>query len=614
VVPQLGELLRDKLQNPGKGGNQRQAREWLSQCGLDEDTIAYITLKVLLSNIGKNISATAHSGNIEKCLWTEIEVRKLQEQAPSYLWAIVENLKGGEQMHSGAIKQNIFLNAKRRIGITDSETPRYLKIRVGLFLLRLVDSLGIFELRTIKDQGNRKKKKTVVVPTEALIEYLQRGHDEAEVLAPIRLPMVLPPLAWTPETDGHDGGYLTVRSSLVHHVGPNAIYDPGPDGFPPELLEAVNRIQNQEWRINKGILLVLESLQKAQSGLGGLPELPELPEAEWATGTPEENRLAFRRMAEENPDALRDFKEKRRETHHVRLRESGKLIALRMQLKIARMYKDYKRVYFPHFLCSRGRVYPSVLFLNPQGDDRAKALLEFAEGKPLDSVEAVEWWMIHGANAYGYDKVSFGDRVKWVFDHHHEIMECAQNPLENKWWAESSSPFKFLAWCFEYLRRQKDPHGFLTHCPVAMDGTCSGLQHYSALLRDAKGAAAVNLLHSEKPKDIYQDVADIANRKLKELSESDAVIPATGRRPEAPVRRFARVWLGKITRDVAKPGTMTNPYGVTRRGMSEQLRELQEKGKLDIKTDDVWGANSFMADVLYDAVNEVVVSAEVGKE
>ena len=42
----------------------------------------------------------------------------------------------------------------------------------------------------------------------------------------------------------------------------------------------------------------------------------------------------------------------------------------------------------------------------------------------------------------------------------------------------------------------------------ALDGTCNGLQHYSAMLRDPVGGAAVNLRPSDTPADIYQTVAD----------------------------------------------------------------------------------------------------------
>jgi len=49
------------------------------------------------------------------------------------------------------------------------------------------------------------------------------------------------------------------------------------------------------------------------------------------------------------------------------------------------------------------------------------------------------------------------------------------------------------------------------------DGSCSGIQHYSAILRDPVGSAAVNLAPDTKPHDIYKDVAEVAKIKLESL-------------------------------------------------------------------------------------------------
>src|SRR3546814_17064020 len=46
----------------------------------------------------------------------------------------------------------------------------------------------------------------------------------------------------------------------------------------------------------------------------------------------------------------------------------------------------------------------------------------------------------------------------------------------------------------------------VSRIPVALDGSCSGLQHFSAMLRDEEGGAAVNLLPAERPQDVYKGV------------------------------------------------------------------------------------------------------------
>ena len=39
-----------------------------------------------------------------------------------------------------------------------------------------------------------------------------------------------------------------------------------------------------------------------------------------------------------------------------------------------------------------------------------------------------------------------------------------------------------------------------------MDGSCNGLQNFSAMLRDEVGGKAVNLIPSDKPQDVYMEV------------------------------------------------------------------------------------------------------------
>ena len=55
------------------------------------------------------------------------------------------------------------------------------------------------------------------------------------------------------------------------------------------------------------------------------------------------------------------------------------------------------------------------MFLNPQGIEYSRALLEFAKGERMsNNVDSARWLAIHGANQYGEDKCSLDDRVEWV--------------------------------------------------------------------------------------------------------------------------------------------------------------------------------------------------------
>ena len=48
--------------------------------------------------------------------------------------------------------------------------------------------------------------------------------------------------------------------------------------------------------------------------------------------------------------------------------------------------------------------------------------LEFAEGKAIENETAACWFLINGANLWGYDKVSLQERVDWA-EKHKEFIE-----------------------------------------------------------------------------------------------------------------------------------------------------------------------------------------------
>ncbi len=62
------------------------------------------------------------------------------------------------------------------------------------------------------------------------------------------------------------------------------------------------------------------------------------------------------------------------------------------------------------------------------GDDAARSLFMFDEGKPLGK-DGLRWLKIHLANVYGKDKLSLANRVKFVDDNMHHIRSTVANPL-----------------------------------------------------------------------------------------------------------------------------------------------------------------------------------------
>ena len=112
----------------------------------------------------------------------------------------------------------------------------------------------------------------------------------------------------------------------------------------------------------------------------------------------------------------------------------------------------------------------------------------------------------------------------------------------------------------------------MTTLPVAVDATCSGLQHYSAMTRDRQGAESVNLCALQERRDIYGEVAERTRAKFEEMAKGEG---------EEADMALAALDFG-ITRSICKRPTMIQPYSGTLRACDEYtddfVREAIEKG------------------------------------
>jgi DNA-directed RNA polymerase len=101
---------------------------------------------------------------------------------------------------------------------------------------------------------------------------------------------------------------------------------------------------------------------------------------------------------------------------------------------------------------------------------------------------------------------------------------------------------------------------------VAMDGSCNGLQHFSAMFRDEIGGRAVNLTNNDRPRDVYTEVAN---------NVGDELVTLTG-------DEWALKWLQSnlVNRKLCKRPTMTFGYGAKKWGFRDQLL-AELKGRED---------------------------------
>jgi DNA-directed RNA polymerase len=300
-------------------------------------------------------------------------------------------------------------------------------------------------------------------------------------------------------------------------------------------------------------------------------------------------------MTDDQVHRFKEWRVKAASKHSENAMYGSKRASLMSQLSMAEELTELDRFWFPHSVDFRGRLYSIVPELNPQADDFGKSMLEFAEGKPLGEFGAF-WLAVHIANLFGVDKVSFEDRVRWVEENTNAILDSAMAPLDGgRFWCTADKPWCALAACMEWLGFQRDGADYISHLPVAMDGSCSGLQHFSAMLLDSSGAQAVNLTDNDKPADIYTQVQERTEELLLEAQDN-----------------VSYAWRGKVTRKIVKRPCMTFAYSVTSRGIRDQILDELRKATGEsgyLSGFDNWEAAMYLAPIVEQAIRDTVERA-----
>lgn len=560
----------------------------------DNNTLAFITARFCINLLSCKNSLQNSAIKLADEVKFHLEFVELSKAKPGLVKAYDKAFsKRATSVH---VRKRATKAAIERAAIPVYEWESDIKLQIGSLLISgFIETSGFLK---IIEQPHKKGKIKVLVATPAVVDWLQDAHNKCELLSPLNLPMVAPPRPWT---SLFGGGYLSARGGrvlkLVRTRSKEAVKVLDKADL-SKVFKAVNALQDTPWHINPFIHQVLKDIWDMGGDIAGVPPLEtdiNLPPKAWS------NDDEYQAYKEEHPEEFLDWKHKTAKAWEEWHSTTSKRAAVRFKLYVADKFQDYERIYMPWTLDWRGRMYPVPQYVNPQGDDLGKALLEFAEGKRLGE-RGVYWLAIHGANCFGVDKVSFQERVKWVKDHEAEIQDSATNPLDGyRFWVDADDPFKFLAFCKEWLGVLEQGEDFESRIPVALDGSSNGLQHFSALLRDERGGQAVCLVPADKPSDIYQEVADVANAIIEEDCKEG--------------NELAQVWRGKITRKLTKRNTMTTPYGVSSYGRVEQLIEELKKAKspilAGIDSRLYFPACRYLAEVNGRAIEQVVTASKL---
>uniref|UniRef100_A0A8P4KTD6 DNA-directed RNA polymerase n=1 Tax=Dicentrarchus labrax TaxID=13489 RepID=A0A8P4KTD6_DICLA len=395
------------------------------------------------------------------------------------------------------------------------------------------------------------------------------------------IPMLCPPVPWC---SVKFGAYLLTPTKLMRAMEGATQHEKlleKSQNIQP-VLDSLNQLGNCPWKINKPVLDIIISIfnDRGCDKLDIPPPLSEAPKVTYSFD-PTHTSADKVRLRKEMIEA----KKKTTEMHSMRMDALYKL-------SIANHLRD-EIFWFPHNMDFRGRTYPCPPYLNHLGSDVTRAILQFAEGKPLGP-KGLDWLKIHLVNLTGLKKnSSLQGRLEYATTIMEDILDSADNPLHGgKWWMDVDEPWQALACCMEIANavRSPDPTQFISHFPVHQDGSCNGLQHYAALGRDVIGATSVNLVPCELPQDVYSVVA----QQVEELRALDAKKNV----------KIAKILEGFINRKVVKQTVMTVVYGVTRYGgrlqIAKRLKEIDVFPK-----EHVWSASNYLVHLVFSGLKEM---------
>lgn len=596
IVKRLDELIGEA--KTGAAGRKTALAKYFKGCGLTHEEIAFLALRSCFhilplyksSSYQANLPTDATiSRQIGLRLVDEMFLRSVKNDHPQLMkkWNAECEERSLDRDRARKFIRRQLRNLEiewKFIDETGLEWDEAVQLKVGRLILEVItETTSICYVKTVR--LNKKQHKKYVYVTPEFEEYMEKCKELLVGRCQMFLPMVVPPTPWSIEDGLYGGGYKTdhVRRYPMVKRASEGWLDQIVDNDPEVLVNSLNAIQETPWRVNRTVLEALEHVYGLDRELAGLPNSSrqELPPA------PEEFSKDYRRICYE--------------IHEKNRKQLTQRLFATQVIWLATKFSEYERFYFPHDLDSRGRAYPKPAFLNPQGPDYVKGLLEFADGKPLGTEDAAAWLAVHVANSFGEDKLAMDDRIQWTLDHSEMLREIAENPLDDLRWTQADNPFQFLSAAISWKGYLDEGLDYVCHTPIAVDATCSGLQHYSAMLLDSVGGRAVNLMALEERQDVYQDVASVATELVKEDLGTDN-------------NNLAQAWLDfGIDRKVTKRSVMVVPYAATFMACmnytKEGVRERMEKGEALPWAGDETVFMTYGAKKIWEAIGKTVVAA-----
>ena len=377
--------------------------------------------------------------------------------------------------------------------------------QIGITLLDVIRQTGPFFVEYTHREGHRTSRCLGV--TQHMGALIERTVSKFEELFTSYMPTLVHPRMWSVESNLFGGGYwsgsvapygIIKRSTPAdlielekhHKENPHDRIDARTN------VRAMNALQSTPFEINRDVLEAAEYVRDKELDTGDYPALRELPApndpADWA-----------------NEELARQLNRERAHVHAHNNKAFGRRFGF---LKICSLANRYPGpFYLPTKADHRWRMYYVPPYLQPQGQDLARGLIQFHRGEPIASDEAVQSLYLTVAGACGADKGTLEDRLDWVEKHKQELVGYGTNWQQNlDWLWKFDDPWQALRACTELAQFDAIGLGFTSRLISYVDGKCNGLQNFGGLTLDPTTCESVCLSDDPIPADIYTAIRDKA--------------------------------------------------------------------------------------------------------
>jgi DNA-directed RNA polymerase len=671
AVAPVAQNIREWLdQYNGKGrGRKPEALRFLN--AMEPERVAVIGLWAAFSAVASQSDLRSAQIKIGEQITEDIWLSTLETQDPKAFEKIKDiALRNEERKDSRsnavnkmakkqnlpsqeAVEEELGLPAGRKKTPEQTDLRKDVMIKVGMPVLNAVlkDS-GVVE-RVTKDE------RELLALTEKASQRVLQDDTQASVMAPMYEPMVVPPKKWE---SFHTGAYLTEnlnttvklvktfdrehRKLIGKHIA---------EGRMEPCLTALNTIQEVPYMIDSFIKELAKWTHDQNYGL----ILDKLPQKNRMANPKTVRNLTViftdgataslvvdnktRQPLSKATIKYRTIQQKK--TGMANRSITGENMVIQQDFQTADKMEQYEEFFLPSNMDYRGRVY-CIPHFNHQRADHINAMIIFARGKPVGQ-QGGYWLAVHCANVGDFGKVSkksFQDRINWVWQNAAMIRRIARNPYETvEEWAEADKPFQFVQACREMDGFWTHGGAWISHVPVALDGSNSGLQHYSAALRSREEGRRVCLTDETEPADVYQEVADeVAKEVEQDVQKSQETLTAefveATEKPkkqeqeefEAEMAEKARKTLEAaqrwhtwgVGRKVVKRNVMTFCYSSEQYGFKQQIKAdfmkpiaeevlggSRSSHPFDIEGDEGAFCAGYLAKKVWGAVNRMVPRA-----